>query len=342
MVKTKLALIGLGYWGPNYARIISESDNIELSYCCDISRSSLEKIHKRYPYIKTSSNYKDILKDSELKGIIVVTPPATHYQIVKDCLSAGKDVLVEKPITLNSKDADKLVDLAKNKKRILMVDHIFQFNPAVRKLKEIVSKKKLGKIFYITGSYTALGPVRTDVNSLWDLAPHYFYILEYLIGKYPSWVSVFGESYLAKGREDIIFINLQFPVKISVNIQVSWLYPYKVRNLVLVGSKRMAVFDDIHSDEKIRIYNKGASYDKNDPDYPNILRVTYREGDLIIPRITPSEPLVEVLHTFVDSIYSRILKESDGMSGRNTIKILEAAQKSLEQGGKVVNISYES
>lgn len=334
----RLGLIGLGYWGPNFVRICQENDNVELAYCCDVDKQALAKIDKRYPAVNLVSDYEKILKDQSVKGVIVVTPPITHYKIVKDCLLAGKDVLVEKPITLKSEDAEKLVELAKNKGRVLMVDHIFQFNPVIRKLKQIMDKRKLGKIFYISGSYTALGPVRADINSMWDLAPHFFYVLEFLLGKSPLWVSTIGGSYLKKKTEDVAYITLGFPGKILANIHVSWLYPYKIRNLVIVGRKKMAVFDDTALDQKLKIFEKGAYYDKTSPDYPTILKVIYREGDLLIPKIEPKEPLNEVLHTFIEGIESRNLYESDGEAGKNVVKILEASQKSLEKNGQVIKI----
>lgn len=332
----QLALIGLGYWGPNFARTIFENEDINLLYCCDIDKKSIEKISKRYPSVRLVSDYTKILKDPEVDGVIVVTPPATHHKIVKDCLLAGKDVLVEKPITLESKLAEDLVAIAKKQNRILMVDHIFQFNSGIRKLKETIEKRKLGKIFYLSASYTALGPVRPDVNSLWDLGPHFLYTLQYILKSKPIWVRAIGESYLKKKSEDIVYITLGFPKKVLATIHVSWLYPYKARNLVVVGSKRMAVFDDMSFDQKLRIYEKGAAYDKNHPDFPSILKIIYREGDVIIPRVDSKEPLSEVVKTFVKAIEERVLPESNGEDGLEVIKLLEAAQNSLKLDGKKI------
>src|SRR5258708_1457456 len=297
-----IGLIGLGYWGPNFVRAAFENENINLAYCCDIDKKSLAKIGRRYPSVKLITDYKEMLADTSIDGVIIVTPPGTHHKIVKDCLLAGKDVLVEKPITLKSSDAEELVSIAKKEKRILMVDHIFQFNQGIRKLKEIMQKKKLGKIFYLSASYTALGPVRPDVNSLWDLGPHFFYTIAYLLDSKPVWVKAIGESYLKKGSQDVAYITLGFPKKVLANIHVSWLFPHKVRNLVVVGNKKMAVFDDMVNDQKLKIYDRGAFYDKNNSEFPAMLKVPYREGDLISPRIVAKEPLGEVLSTFVDAI----------------------------------------
>jgi len=332
----KIAIVGLGYWGPNFAKAGFENENVEISYFCDIDKKSLEKIGKRYPSVKLAQDYKKMLKDKTIRGVIVVTPPEIHHRIARDCLLVGKDVLVEKPITILSSDGEDLVGIALKNKRILMVDHIFQFNPGIRKLKEILQKRKLGKILYISASYTALGPVRPDVNSLWDLAPHFFYTIPYLLNKNPLWVSAIGQSYLKHKTEDVVFITLGFPDKILVNVHVSWLYPYKVRSLVLVGSKKMAVFDDVATDQKLRIYDKGARYDMSD--YPAILKVLYREGDLLVPKIEPKEPLSEVLKTFVNAIETRSLIESTGLEGVEVVKILEAAQLSLNKRGKRIKI----
>lgn len=336
-MKTKIGIIGLGYWGPNFAKAGFENENVEIAYFCDIDKNSLEKIGKRYPSVRLVQDYKKMLKDKSVKGVIVVTPPGTHHGIVKDCLSSGKDVLVEKPITTKSIDGEYIAKLAIEKKRILMVDHIFEFNPAIRKLKEILQKRKLGKILYVLGSYTALGPVRPDVNSLWDLAPHFFYTIPYLLNKKPVWVSAIGQSYLKKNTEDVVFITLGFPDKILVKIDVSWLYPFKVRGLTFVGNKKMAVFDDVSIDQKLRIYDKGAHYDMSD--YPSILKVLYREGDLLVPKVEPKEPLSEVLKTFVNAIQTRNLPESRGSDGVEVVKILEAAQLSLSKKGKRIKIA---
>jgi len=333
----KIAIIGLGYWGPNFAKTALDNDRVEIAYFCDIDKNSLAKIGKRYPNIKLTQDYKEMLKDKSISAVIVVTPPGTHHKIVKDCLLAGKDVLVEKPLTIYSKDGEDLVNIASVNKRILMVDHIFEFNSAIRKLREILQKKKLGKIFYVSASYTALGPVRPDVNCLWDLAPHFFYTIPYLLEKKPLWVSAVGQSYLKNNTEDVVHIVLGFPNKILVNIHVSWLYPYKVRGLTIVGSKKMAVFDDVAVDQKLKVYDKGAYYDK--AEYPAILKVLYREGDLIIPKIEPKEPLSEVLKTFVNAVEARELAESTGAEGVETVRVLEAAQLSLNKKGKRIKIT---
>lgn len=331
--KVNLSIIGVGYWGPNFARLCFEADDINLVYCCDVNESSLMKIKKQFPSVTVVNNYYKILKNNRIDGVIVVTPPETHYQICKDAIMAGKDVLVEKPITLNSLHAAELIKISNQKKRILMVDHIFKFNSAIVKLREIIKKNGLGKVFYLSGSYTALGPVRNDVNSIYDLAPHHFYTLNYILDKEPLWVSAIGGSYLKTGNSDVSFITVGYPNNILAKVDVSWLFPFKVRNLVVVGEKKMAFFDDTSPDERLKIYDKSAFFDNNHPEYPAILKIMYREGDIILPHLEPKEPLKEVLRHFKDCILSRKKPISSGKEGEMVIKMLEAAERSLKNEG---------
>lgn len=331
-----LGIIGLGYWGPNFARLCFEVDRINLLYCCDIDEYSLAKIKKQFPSVKVTNNYQNLLKDKNIDAVIVVTPPETHYKLCRNLLIAGKDVLVEKPMTLSSNDAKKLLLLSQKHKQILMVDHIFEYNSGIIKLKELIDKNALGKVFYVSGSYTALGPVRSDVNAILDLAPHHFYILNYILQSKPLWISALGESYLKTENSDVSFITIGYPGNILAKVDVSWLYPFKVRNLVVIGEHKMAFFDDTSPDEKLKIYNKSAFFDSNHPDYPAILKIVYREGDIITPRLPPKEPLKEVLLHFRDCILSRQQPKSGGSDGKTVVSMLEAAQQSLSRKGRRV------
>ncbi len=332
--EVNLAIIGLGYWGPNFARLCFEAENINLMYCCDINKKSLQKIKKQFPSVIAVNDYREILKDKRVDGVIVVTPPETHWKICRNILLAGKDVLVEKPLTLKTKDALDLVKISKKKKRILMVDHIYKYNSAITKLADIIKKNKLGEIFYLAASYTALGPVRNDVNALLDLAPHHFYTLNYILKKNPVWISAVGESYLKEGNSDVAFITIAYPGNILAKVHVSWLYPFKVRDIVVIGKEKMAMFDDMSSGEKLKIYDKSAFFDSTHPEYPAILKIIYREGDIVAPRLEPKEPLKEVLLQFKKSILTRRKPISSGEDGALVVKMLVAAQKSLKKEGK--------
>lgn len=336
--QVNIAIIGMGYWGPNFARVSFDLANVNLVYCCDLDKEALAKIKKKYPGVEIIDDYREIIADKEIDAVIVVTPPDTHFPICKNLLEAGKDVLVEKPITLKNTDAKELVKLSKKYKRILMVDHVFKFNSGIEKLKELIRKNSLGKIFYVSGSYTALGPVRNDVNALLDLAPHHFYTINYILDKSPLWISVFGESFLKEGNSDVAFITVAYPENVLAKIHVSWLYPFKVRDIVVIGEKKMAFFDDTSPAEKLKIYDKSAFFDTNHPEYPAILKVIYREGDIVVPKLEPKEPLKEVLRNFVDSIITRKSPKSNGEDGELVVKMLNAAEESLENDGKKIYI----
>lgn len=331
-----IGIIGLGYWGPNFARLCFETDNVVLKYCCDVNKTALEKVKTKYPGVLISDSYQTVLKDPEIDAVIVVTPPQSHYKICREFLLRGKDVLVEKPLTVNEKQAADLVSISKNKKRILMVDHIFKYNNAILKLREYITSKYLGKVFYISASYTALGPVRSDVNAILDLAPHYFYTINFILNSKPRWISAWGQSYLKDNNSDVAFITIGYPNNILAKVDVSWLFPFKERNLVVVGENRMASFDDTSPDEKLKIYDKSAFFDTKNSDYPAILKIMYREGDIVTPHVEPKEALKEVVLHFRNCVLSRENPKSDAEDGKMNVRMLQAAVKSMKNRGKRV------
>lgn len=331
MADINLGIIGLGYWGPNYARVINQLENSTLSWCCDINKLALSKFSKLYPQVKVTDNIEDLLKDQSLNAVIIVTPAQNHYELTKKFLLSNKDVLVEKPLTDSLADAQSLVKLAKNKNRILMVDHTFEFNSAIKKLKQLINDGELGKIYYIYGNYNALGPIRRDVSAMWDL-PHFIYVVNFLLDKNPMWVSATGKDYLQKGMEDVVFLNFEYPDDILLNLNCSWIDPVKVRKLVIVGEKKMAVFDDMQQEDKLIIFDKGVQLNQ-DPNFAN-LQIVVRTGDTVIPKIERTEPLKEVVLNFIQAINSRSIKISDAQDGLNLIKALSAAQESLQKMGK--------
>lgn len=335
MAELNLGIIGLGYWGPNYARIISLLENVNLSWCCDINKVALSKFSKLFPNVKTSNDIKSLLTDPNLDAVIIVTPAQNHYEIARKFLLAGKDVLVEKPLTNNLEDSKSLVKVAKDKKRILMVDHTFIFNSAIRKLKELIDSGELGKIYHIYGNYNALGPIRRDVSAMWDL-PHFIYIVNFLLEKTPLWVQAAGKDYLQKGMEDVVFLTFEYPNDILFNLNCSWIDPVKVRRLVVVGERKMVVFDDMEPEEKIKIYDKGVAL-SNDPNFAN-LQLVVRNGDTLIPKLDLKEPLREVVIEFIKSIHNRKSDISTGDDGVNLVEALHFAQQSLIKEGKRVEI----
>lgn len=332
--KLNFALIGVGYWGPNYARILSELDEAQLLWCCDKNNKALKKMQKLYPTIKITRKLKDVLNDMAVDCIIVVTPAQTHYQIVRRALQIGKHVLVEKPLTTDTESAKGLVSLAKEKHKILAVDHTFKFNSGINKLKKLIDAGELGKIYYMYGLYNALGPIRKDVSAMWDLSPHFIYTANYLLNSRPMSVLARGRDLLIKGRDDVVFLTFEYKNGVLFNLHSSWLDPLKVRQLVVIGSKKMAVFDDVSQDAKLQIYDKSAVLD-GDPNFAK-LNVILRVGDMIVPKLDNKEPLREVVLNFIESVNKGKKPFSSAEEGLETVMILSAAQESLKSKKEVI------
>lgn len=328
------ALVGVGYWGPNYARILSELDSAKFLWCCDKNKDALLRMQRLYPTIKITKRVSDILKDKSVDCVIVVTPAQTHYQIVKSALDEGKHVLVEKPLTTTVDHARELVNYSKRKKKVLAVDHTFKFNPGIKKLKELMDKGNLGKIYYMYGLYNALGPIRKDVSAMWDLSPHFIYTANYLLHSKPISVLGRGRDLLIAGMDDVVFLTFEYENGVLFNLYSSWLDPLKVRQLVVIGSKKMAVFDDVSSDSKLKIYDKSAKVDK-DPNFAK-LNVILKVGDMVVPKLEDKEPLKEVVLDFVKSIREGKTPFTPSEEGLDTVVALVAAQQSLENHGEKI------
>lgn len=329
-----IGIVGVGYWGPNYARILSTIDSVNFSWCADLNAQALSRMKKTYPTVKTTTSITDLLRDDSLDAVIIVTPAQTHFDLVKQFLLAGKDVLVEKPITTTASQGDELVALAKKHKRILMVDHTFVFNRSVQTLKTAIEEGKLGKLLYAHGQYNALGPIRYDVSAMWDL-PHFIYVAQYLFGAQAKRVSAVGKSYFQKDKEDVVFLTMEFPNKILFNLSCSWIDPVKVRKLTLVGDQKMAAVDDMMS-EKLTFFDKGVQT-QTDPNFAK-LQLVVRNGDVTTPYIPPNEPLRDAVGCFLTALETRKLEQSTAVDGVNLVRVLEAAQESLKTNGASVSI----
>ncbi len=330
-----VGIIGVGYWGPNYARILSSLSNVEFRWCCDLNETALSKMQTLYPKTKTTTKMSDLLTDDTLDAVIVVTPAQTHADIVKKFLESGKHVLVEKPLTTSTSHAKKLIEISKKKRKILMVDHTFVFNSAVSHLQKIIKSGELGKILYGYGEYNALGPIRKDVSAMWDL-PHFLYVANFLFESTPTHVSANGRSFYQKGMEDVVFITLEYPDKSIFNLSCSWIDPVKIRKFTLVGNKKMAVFDDMVHEGKLTIFDKGVEVSK-DPNFAN-LGLILRNGDVTIPFVPQKEPLTQVVLTFLEACTKGKLDISTAKDGLSLVQILEAAQKSLDSNGKKIKL----
>jgi predicted dehydrogenase len=340
MNKIRLGVIGSGYWGPNLIRNYVALPEAEVVCVADVKQDRLDHIKGLYPKIETTKDYTDFFY-MNLDAVVVATPPASHFALAKDCMERGLHAFVEKPITLNSRDAEELVNLAEEKDLTLMVGHTFEYNPVVRKIKEIIDSGELGKIYYIDAMRLNLGLFQSDMNVLWDLAPHDISILLYLLDQDPVSVGARGGDCIFKGKHDVAYMHLKFPDNVLAHVHVSWLDPCKVRRYTVVGSRKMLVYDDVESLEKIKIYDKGVET----PPYTDTFgdfQCSYRYGDVIIPHIRFTEPLrIESQH-FIDCILNRCEEPlTSGRDGLKVVKILETAQQSLENGGDNEKFSLE-
>lgn len=338
MNNIRVGVVGCGYWGPNLIRNFVEIPNSDLVAIAELDAERRAFIKTRYPHITVTEDYHDLLTMG-LDAITIATPPCTHYKIARDCLDSNHHVLVEKPMTVNSKEAEDLISLSEEKERILMVGHTFEYNSAVHALKEIIDSGEIGKILYIDTARLSLGLFQRDVNVIWDLAPHDISILLFLLDQEPISVSAHGMRCTVTDICDNAYLTMTFPGNILAHVHVSWLDPCKVRRVTVVGSKKMVVYNDIESNEKIRIYDKGVDF----PDYTEGLRefhCNYRYGDILIPKIRIEEPLKKECQHFLNCISENQTPCSSGYDGLKVIKIIEAAERSLTNGKGVEVIEW--
>ena len=324
----KIALVGCGYWGKNIARNLHQMGL--LGAVCDPSARVLEGVPKLYPGAVPTNSIDDVLKMKEIDAVAIASPAALHAKTAKAALLAGKDVFVEKPLALDVKEAKALLALAKKKKRVLMVGHILQYHPAILKLKELLDAGELGDIQYVYSNRLNLGKIRHEENILWSFAPHDISVILLLLGRMPKAVTTAGESWLRKGVADVTMTNLEFKGGARAHIFVSWLHPFKEQKLVVVGSKRMAVFDDVVKEGKLKIFDKGVDWLDGQP----VIRQT-SESTLFFPEL---EPLKEELSHFAHCVKTRSKPDTDGQNGLNVLRVLDAGQKSLDAGGKPVKL----
>jgi predicted dehydrogenase len=330
MNRVRVGIVGYGYWGPNIVRNFDEIPASDVVAIADVKDEQLKRAQSRYPHVTLTKDYCDLFK-LDLDAVVVATPPATHYAIAKECLDQGLHVLVEKPLTLNSQHAQELIEHAAAKGLTLMVGHTFEYNTAVHALKEYMENGELGDIYYLDTARLNLGLFQRETNVLWDLAPHDISILLYLIGQPPISVSAQGMSCVFEGIPDVAYLHLIFPNRKQAYVHVSWLDPCKVRRVTIVGSKKMIVYNDIENEQKIKIYDKGVET----PAYTNSFadfQCSYHYGDITIPRIRYAEPLKEECQEFLCCIQNNKEPMSCGRDGLRVVKILEAAQRSMNNG----------
>lgn len=331
----RIAQVGYGYWGPNLARNFHGLAGAELAYVVDANPEVLARVRRLYACTTTTA-FADVLADEQVHAVVIATPARSHYELVRTALAAGKHVFVEKPLAMSVTEGRALVDLAAVQGRILMVGHVFEYNPAVRYIKEAMQAGELGDLYYLYSRRVNLGRVQSDVNALWSIAPHDISIALYLLEQMPEAVSCHGASCLNGQVEDVIFLTLHFAGNVLCHIHVSWLDPSKVRELTVVGSRKMIVYDDVSTEGKVRIYDKGV-YRKGDPIYGEF-QYKLHSGDILIPRIDMQEPLgLECAH-FVECIRTGQRPLTDGENGLRVVAVLEAGQRSLNRGGEKTEV----
>lgn len=329
-------VIGYGYWGPNIVRNLQAIEGATVVSVCDKNRGVLKNLKNKSPYLKISHNYRQITSSPEIDAVAVVTPVSTHFKLVKEALLNGKHVFVEKPFTSSVKEADELIALAEKKNLKIMIDHTFLFTGAVKKIKELIDSDILGDILYYDSTRVNLGLFQHDVNVIWDLIPHDFAIMDYVIKDRPVAVSAQGVDHFGRGLENIAYVTVYFKDNMIAHFSVNWLSPVKVRLVLIGGTKKMIAWDDVVADEKLRIYNKGIKTYSQKGIYR--LLVDYRLGDMWAPKVDHSEALKCELEYFIKYITSDIAAFNDGCAGLRIIKMLEATDRSLKKGGKLVKL----
>ncbi|WP_217914194.1 Gfo/Idh/MocA family protein [Miltoncostaea marina] len=330
-----IGVVGMNYWGPNLARNFDRLDGARLAWVCDRDEAVLDRHRSAYPGARFTTDLADLLADEALDAVAVATPVPTHAPLARAVLEAGKDAFVEKPLAVDAADATALADLAESSGRVLMVDHLLVHHPAVEKLKDLVDGGSLGRIFYLYGNRQNLGIVRPDENALWSLGPHDISVMLHLVGERPVEVAASGESYLQPGVEDVVFGRIRFPSGIIGHLHLSWLDPHKMRKMTVIGSERMVVFDDMETERKVTVYDKGPI--PRTETYGEYIQV--RSGDIHIPKIPAAEPLRIVCERFVAAVRDRTPTASDGRAGAVVVEVLDAMTRSLAASGAPVQLA---
>ncbi len=330
-----IGIIGYGYWGPNIVRNFSGIEGAKVVSICDGSQSALNRAQKSYPHTAVTRDFNDILNSPEIDAVAVITPVSSHYELARKALENGKHVFVEKPFTASVAEAEELIALAEKKKLTIMVDHTFIFTGAVKKMKKLIDDKALGDLYYYDSVRVNLGLFQHDVNVIWDLAPHDFAIMDYLVSEKPVAVSATGKAHIS-AMEDTAYVTVHFNNNMIAHFNVNWLSPVKVRTTLIGGEKKMLVWNDLEPDEKIKIYDKGVDVKSKEATYKML--VNYRSGDMHAPRVEQVEALKTETEYFIHCIETSETPINDGHSGLRMVRMLEACNQSLKKGGQAVTL----
>jgi predicted dehydrogenase len=333
----KVAVVGLGYWGPNLLRALFELEDVEVSYICDLDPERLQRFGRRYPGARPTRDFDNVLSDPMVDAVVIATPVFTHFGLASRALSAGKHVFVEKPMASSSAEAGDLIELADQMDRALMCGHTFLYSPAVRAVKDLLRTGDLGEIYFISSSRVNLGLHQRDVSVVWDLGPHDFSILLYWMDEVPEWVGAVGRDSIVKGIPDVAFIDMGFPSGTLSHIELSWLAPSKLRRTVVVGSQKMVVYDD-SSSEPVRVFDSGVGITYDDPETFGQYQLSYRTGDILSPKLETTEPIVTELTDFVSGVRQGRAPEGNPALARNVVRLIEAAESSIEERGVPISV----
>jgi predicted dehydrogenase len=331
-----IGVIGYGYWGPNVVRCFISHEDVRVVAVCDGDPKARKRFRRDYHNIDVVGESKEVLSSPEVDAVAIATPVNTHYALARKALQNGKHIFVEKPFTSSVPEAERLIDLAEKKKLRIMVDHTFLFTGAVRKIKELIDGNVLGELYYYDSSRINLGLFQHDVNVIWDLAPHDFSIMDYIVDKKPVGVSATGSDHFGTGFESVAYVSVFFEDNLIAHFNVNWLSPVKLRTTLIGGSKKMLVWNDLSTDEKIKVYDKGVTVKSREGIY-NLL-VGYRSGDMWAPRVELKEALKTEVEYFVDCVRNNKAPINDGHAGLRVVKLIETSNRSLKKKGREIRL----
>jgi predicted dehydrogenase len=329
----RFAVVGLGYWGPNLLRALSELEPVDIAWMCDLDRERLARYQRRYPGVKATTDLDEVLADDEVDAVLIATPVFSHFELAAQCLRAGKHTFVEKPLAPSVDEADELLHLARSLDLVLMCGHTFLYSPPVLAAKELIRSGELGDIFFISSSRVNLGLHQRDVGVVWDLGPHDFSILRHWLDEVPTSLRAVGRDSIVPNIADVAFVTLTFPSGVIANVELSWLSPSKLRRTVVVGSRKMVMYED-GDVEPLKVFDHGVIYE--DPETFGEYQLSYRTGDIVAPKLDTHEPLGAELSHFARAVGTGASMEDNMVLARDVVRITEAADRSLKEGGAEV------
>jgi predicted dehydrogenase len=335
-IPVRIAVVGLGYWGPNLARNLYELDDAELVAICDLKRDRLNGLRRKLPGVRRTTSYRDVLADPSIEAVAIATPVSTHFELARAALEAGKHVFVEKPLAASAAEGAELLELSDQNGLVLMPGHTFLYSPAVNAIRQMIHAGELGDIYFVSMSRVNLGLHQSDVSVAWDLGPHDFSILEYWLEESPSHAAAMSRACVLPGTPDVAFINLEFPSGTIAHVELSWLAPSKLRRTTIVGSQKMVVYDDT-SPEPIRVFDSGANLAS--PESFGEYTLTYRTGDIVSPRVEVVEPISLEMKDFCQAIRNCGVPRASAKLGLDVVRVVEAVELSLAGEGRRVAVA---